>query len=467
MRFDNEWFKSERARLLGDSRVFQGKEASHAIAALVRGARTSGQPAKYTNAVLARVAPIHALAIRAHLQFYRAALVSVGVVASDRLVNAIAQVEWLWYTTPFKPFYRDHLAHVLKVSLTAITLLEQMSAGGKVWLDRFAEELATRKVGMPALRAVARRCGLTELELEKPETWRLALLETVRLAGLLHDLAYPDVMADKVDAVAHPTALDGLAGDPTSNQALPRRVTSGRLLTAPFTGCAVSNDGLLNADHDAFLAAYELSHAPRAGCVILSLADERDRTWRLTPIEKFVFEWAALATTMHDLDKVHELAGKSSGESRNEKTLVRWLSSPPDSMLAKDRTPNKESVRPSYRRDPASFVLALADQIQEFGRMHYVVDDSRSMIGAHETRTFCRYPVAAVTFEAQNNVAVIRTELAPHAATYEDGAHRCTAKEEGLIRAHKSKDERRLFERDGWFDYTGLFDQMRWEVAPR
>ena len=51
---------------------------------------------------------------------------------------------------------------------------------------------------------MARRCG--NHEVDDPEQgvrerfWHDALLETVRIAGLLHDLAYPDVMAAKVQA---------------------------------------------------------------------------------------------------------------------------------------------------------------------------------------------------------------------------------------------------------------------------
>ena len=54
------------------------------------------------------------------MQLYRAALEVFGFLPSDAIVNAAVQIEWLWYITPFKDFYRDHLAHVMKVALTAL-----------------------------------------------------------------------------------------------------------------------------------------------------------------------------------------------------------------------------------------------------------------------------------------------------------------------------------------------------------
>jgi hypothetical protein len=46
------------------------------------------------------------------------------LVPSDALVAAAVQIEWLWYTTPFKKFYRDHLAHVMKVATIALALCD-------------------------------------------------------------------------------------------------------------------------------------------------------------------------------------------------------------------------------------------------------------------------------------------------------------------------------------------------------
>src|SRR4051812_9231064 len=120
-RFDGSWFIARRDRLL--AAPLQGPSHAHVARSILDDSRLDGRVADFTEGALGHLAPRHAGAVRAHMQFYRACLEAIGLVPSDAIVNAAVQVEWLWYTTPFKGFYRDHLAHVMKVALTALWLL--------------------------------------------------------------------------------------------------------------------------------------------------------------------------------------------------------------------------------------------------------------------------------------------------------------------------------------------------------
>ncbi len=352
MRLDNAWFNRRRGRLLHHVAHPDGElRHAHIARSILNNSRLAGAVAADTERALGHLAPRHQGAARAHLQLYRSALEVFGFLPSDAIVNAAVQIEWLWYTTPFKRFYRDHLAHVMKVAVTALDLLDQKESpftqGGETLVERLGRALSEPRTGHRTLRCAARRAGVREEELERPAFWEAAVMETARLAGLLHDMAYPDVMAAKVERAARPVRPrapfeEGL--DDTCRNAV--AMFQHHLVASPFyRGRLPGVEGIEEGDWRVAAAVFQFGHSLRAGYSVLRILDNARRVGVLTPFDVFVMEWAALAVSLHDYDKFYDKDIK--GEQ------LEWL----------DGRGNRAFVRPSFESDPVSFLVAFADQI--------------------------------------------------------------------------------------------------------
>jgi hypothetical protein len=366
------------------------------------------------------------------------------------------QVEWFWYNTAFTAFYRDHLAHVMKVAAIALSLLSDadgpLADGSTPFIDHVARGLASCTLGSPAIRAAARRSGLAAETLRSPAFWKAAVLESVRLGGLLHDMAHPAMIASRMSRIAAP--VRPIAPFEPTEEELCRHTVSvfgHRLLAAPFNrGELPDSKGLAPDDADACASVFQQSHSLRAGYAIIRLADEADRVWQLSPFDAFVLEWAALAVSLHDYDElVSPLAA-----SRIEGSRVRpWLAADPT---------NREAIRPCFQRDPVSYILALSDRMQEFGRV-LGPTDTRA-INSDKMEAGVRYPCRAVTLRVDRKFqdeARLVIELGPDdgtcfGATEWDFEH---------IKAYKDREAVWIFGEDGWLDSRGIFAKFAVEVV--
>lgn len=450
LRLDDAWFYARRQRLLAPLPSGHVPGLERALAAVRGGAARRRPPAdtEATERALSRLAPRHADAARAHAQFYRAALEATGVLDADPIVQAAVQVEWFWYTSPFKKFYRDHLAHVMKVALTALELLEPsgegtasgpLARGGCSALDWVAEGLASATLGDERLRGTARRLGVSDGDLQRPAFWRDALVLSLRLAGLLHDMAYPQLMALKVRHAAAPVNALAPYELPTSasvERAL--EAIEGTLVAWPFA------DLLGEPARGVCREVLAESHSLQAGVALLEARAHADRLWRLTPFEAFALEWAASAAAMHDYDKLFER------RPRARAPLADWLGDPQ----------HVAAIRPSFQRDPVAYLLALADQLQDFGRLNYDVQP-----GDPDTVPLVlRYPWRAVTLEVEP-----RGDGLPHATLiFEIGPPKdpCPAYTvpadlaRTLTRDKAGRFAPTIFGPNGWLDHTGLFARV-------
>lgn len=478
MIFDDTWFIRRRHALIAPSRF--GRPYAYATRGLVF-ARLDRTPEASTEAALAHLSPRHRTAVRQHVQLYRACLESLGLVPSHEIVHAAVQVEWLWYTTPFKRFYRDHLAHVMKVALIGHELLTSAESPladparpgdspERLLIDRVAKGLSNRTFGTPALRLAARRAGVTEEQLADPRFWRAAVLDAVRIAGLLHDLAYPDDMAGKVASAAAPVR-PRVPFEPSPFETARHAVAAmeDRLSMIPFSQGRL-RDRLDPKDREAAEIAYSISHSPRAAYAMLRMQEGADRVARLSPFDAFVMEWAALGAMLHDLDKLVELRldlerpdkePKIRGEKRR---LAEWM---------KDDA-NRKAVSPSFREDPVSYIVALADQLQDFGRMHYAAvfpgekrrpsapnDPAHTAFSAESSREERSFAVVRSCYPCQS-VEVSATgpteALEAHVTFDYLGASPFNASAKELSKARKYKDEQTalLFGAGRWLRSEGL-----------
>ncbi|MBK7534649.1 MAG: hypothetical protein IPI49_04585 [Myxococcales bacterium] len=482
LRMDNAWFHRQRHLLFAPWAKWDTPGArppwAESSARDVRTVRATqqgcaaGSPAEATKRMLKRLPLRHELATRAHMQLFRACLEATSLVPSDQLMHSAVQLEWLWYTTPFKGFYRDHLAHVMKVATIALTLWREQGllCDGRL-IDAIAGRLASRQAGSNALRRAARRLGNDEQALREPAFWRQAVLEATRLACLLHDLAYPSIMAGTY--VTPAAAITDPIGPPGDERAhLAQRalgLAEDHLLMAPF----LDSDADQPAKHSqrgdaAFVKMVLTSHSLQAGLRILQFGAEADRVWRLTPLEAFVIEWAAAAAALHDYDKAFELhlqapphAGAQAQPPHNERAdpLARWFDASPDGERHTMR------IRPSLDRDPVSYMVALADQLQDFGRLNLEAEQA-----SMHTSLRLSVPVQEVSLTRQGKTLQLTWTLAAGAPA--DAANKVRTGKLGTATSDviKRRGARGVVfwppdgEASCWLDHGGWFDGISLDV---
>jgi hypothetical protein len=179
----------------------------------------------------------------------------------------------------------------------------------------------------------------------------------------------------------------------------------------------------------------------------------------LSSLDAFVMEWAALSISLHDYDKLHELPKGNAPEDESEggKALREWLSKPA----------NAQAIRPRFQDDPVSYIVALADQLQDFGRMHYARDpDPRAAQSADRSSLRLSYPCREVVLntvvkegglEATIRFVFADSSKQPFGTDHKEAVNAASKK------LPKGADP--IFGPQGWFDHTGLFHSVALEVA--
>lgn len=392
--YDDEFFTERRHQLLRPILESDGQLKRLATSVPRGSASSEVNPAEETENALGKLAPRHSAALRAHMALYQAALESTALIPAHELVQAAVQIEWMWYTSPFKKFYRDHLAHVMKVTAIADHLvtsptspLKSAPKSDQSLDDQIADRLVQRKTA-PILHRAALRLGVAPKALETPEFWKESLREALKIAGLLHDMAYQGKMSRMVRKVTG--AADPLAPLAPDTQRDLDKIFD--LIDGTLVGAVFNRDSDDPLDRirltPVLLKILEKSHSLQAGAAILHYGQVADRAWRLTPQEAFAIEWAARAATLHDFDKIYFYV---SGAKPDE--LGQWLAGLDVVGKSGDNAKGKKNgdfLRPSYDSDPVSYLLAFADQLQDFGRLHYSVKKGEPDATSFEIGYPCR-----------------------------------------------------------------------------
>ncbi len=455
VQFNDDWYFQYRTNLLSSPQVLN-RSGHREVAFALKGSACEPIDQKYVEGALKKLSPRHASSVRGHMQFYRACLEAIAIVPPDPVVRSAVEIEWLWYSTPFKDFYRDHLAHVQKVTALADFLVTSRDSplcrGSTIPLDWIAQGMAERTLGNPALRHAARRCGVVEVDgdAEQQRTfWRCALHTSLRYAGLLHDMAYPSVMVHKVRKAAEPNS--------------------------PFPAFKVLNDGRFESSYHLFAQslcnlpyqsiedesdkkaiiahALDSEHNVQGALRVLQYGIENNATWRLSSFEAFCLEWASLAILMHDFDKpfgeVFKLKApvKPTKNGRDGKNPTEeWYR-----QLAA-RLDGEACFRPRFQDDPASYLLAFADQLQDFGRLNYTNQTDPSNLD--QSLIASTYPFRSVSVDVDKN---------QHAKI--DFQYSKRWKPDGLKDDRKQTDAQKIFEGNSWLDHTGLFASVAIDVT--
>lgn len=216
LRFDEAWFAEERRRL--SERWLSPEAQRHQRMRMPRVLDMRPRERKEDHGardrILDRMPPTQGAALHSHLAIFQGCLESAGLMPAYDIVQELLLVEWLWHTSPFKKFYRDHLAHVLKVSGIAVQLLRVKAWGPpsraeESLADWLGQGLAEGRLGSAALRTTARRLGVKDERLQEPDFWTSAVREATRVGCLLHDLGYAAQIQQAMASQVHTTTPFG------------------------------------------------------------------------------------------------------------------------------------------------------------------------------------------------------------------------------------------------------------------
>jgi hypothetical protein len=284
------------------------------------------------------------------------------------ILPEILTEDWLGIVDWHK-YQRDHGLHQPMCSYIVLKLLDQnmkpeMTFGGKSLLDMCYSKL---KVSMERsnfyLREYLILMGIEQysdanmwLNLSNENLWKALFVETAHLASVFHDLGYP---WQYINSLNNKLVNVGVIKNEISNECDSLiKLFGDRLLFSPFNNYVLSPIGIpitwdnkkrtlinraLNETHGlpgaiGFLYLYDL------------LSDYPNK--KMHPIRQFCVEWAAMAIMMHDLCKLYWGTDKSR------------------------TTPENPHLRINFENDPLSFIVTLADLIQEFERPDAIFADS-------------------------------------------------------------------------------------------
>lgn len=202
------------------------------------------------------------------------------------------------------------------------------------------------------------------------------------------------------------------------------------------------------------------SHSLRGAHTLLGFMETSHRAVGLSPFDAFVMEWAALAISLHDCDKFFELAKKPPG-SKKDALVQEWLQ--------EEGRQNKQAIRPRFEADPVSYLVALADQLQDFGRMNYRPELPTAEPPLTEDFASLRlsYPCKAVDLEAEGAAPGMRGHVHFIFGGEQEQPFGTTAKGASKAAEKKIPDEgsELIFGPEGWLDHAGLFASMTVAVS--
>lgn len=276
------------------------------------------------------------------------------------LINECINDEWLSMVDWHKAFHRDHLIHqpltayVVQELLTGNVFKEILGMGDtdETLLDRIAKITAEDGDTLYLREYYQAMCGNTDLFLRNQcSRMRLKwlIMDTFLLAALFHDLGYPfrflGTLREKLDLQRKHQNYWYLGVNEIG------KVFNQRLVLFPLRGYQKPDITTPDSWGQRVCKLIEQSMAKTHGLpgalsflymtdILRSFHDLSDY-----PARRFRIEWAAMAILMHDMAGIYAEIDK-------------------DNHI----TQKHDYLRLSLNRDPLSFVLTLADLIQDFAR---------------------------------------------------------------------------------------------------
>ena len=280
------------------------------------------------------------------------------------LVKEFINDEWTSAVSPHKAFHRDHIVHQPMTAYVAMVLLGENNIDSSKTSTDESSSFNLNLLGKAAtllregpdcqyLRDYMKELRFPKLVYNGQFSQYLAemcIKESAYLAALFHDIGYPYQFVGKIqnNLREHSQALvslDALAksiGNTYKNRLVFHPLDGYRThsRSAPSTWCGkyfeIIKEGL-RSTHGMHSALNFLFLNDR----IRKFPDDPEQS----PLSRFCLEWAAKAILMHDM------CGLYISKSKN-----------------KEITFKHKHLRVRFRTSPLSYILALADSIQNFGR---------------------------------------------------------------------------------------------------
>ncbi|SDK44750.1 hypothetical protein SAMN05660337_0477 [Maridesulfovibrio ferrireducens] len=277
------------------------------------------------------------------------------------LVKEFINDEWTSAVSPHKAFHRDHIVHQPMTAYVAMVLLggvrEDHGSNKNFNLNLLSKAATQLK---EATDCQYLRDYMKELRFPKqiyqgnfPQSlYEQCVKESTYLASLFHDIGYPYQFVGKIqnnlrDHSQVLVSLDSLAGSIG-------KAYKNRLVFHPLDGYRTHSRSAPSTWKDKYFEIIKeglrSTHGMHSALNFLFLND-RIRKFPddpdQSPLSRFCLEWAAKAILMHDM------CGLYIGRDKKGKIEIKH-----------------KHLRIRFRTSPLSYILALADCIQNFGRVN-------------------------------------------------------------------------------------------------
>lgn len=332
------------------------------------------------------------------------------------LLLDVACEDWLSLVDFHKGFSRDHSVHQPLTAYIVSKLLgcgnpnDSFHIGGVSLLDKALDVLiggADSQFLRDRIAFYNANCPL--LQQGSRDLWRLVFYQTAIITAMYHDLGYPWQFIERMHGFLKDETL--LCGRlPKGAAVIGNYIAAHKdeLMFRPFynygKGGKTSND-INVALFDDFL---HKSHGLMGALAYWAYNNEYRTTVRTETSElvKFCQEWSCLAIMMHDMQKAYAAPG--SGFPRLD-----------------------------FNIDPLSYIIALADTLEDFNRPNAEIDSTKS--GCVITYSF---PSLSVELEENGGAAVIKFKVEPQTKIKQAEM--------------KSNDQTDLFDAGGYFDLASV-----------
>lgn len=333
--------------------------------------------------------------------------------------------DWLSLVDFHKGFNRDHSIHQPLTAYIVCKLLgggksqDAFKIGGQSILDKAVDVImngAETRYLIERLRSFDPNSVL--LQLDDPTLWRKVFYQTAIITAMYHDMGYPwQFMEGMHKTLDDEGVINGKLrkGHPIIEEYIDHH--NDELMFRPFYDYGRGGKTIADINRPMFEDALHKSHG-LPGAIAFDVYNKKYRSdvnTEKSGLIKFCQEWSCLAILMHDMEKAY----------------------------AKGQGPCPQL---DFNVDPLSYIIALADTLEDFNRPSAKIDPTGS--GCKIDYTF---PSLNVELEEDQGRAIIRYSVV--AANKE--------KQEKF----KTEDQSKLFDQPGYFNLLSIgLNQMEISV---
>ena len=337
----------------------------------------------------------------------------------------IACEDWLSLVDFHKGFGRDHSVHQPLTAYIVSKLLgrgnpnEGFYIGGESLLNKALNAVIGEPDSLYLRNRLAFYDNNSPLLRGDRELWRQVFYQTAIITAMYHDLGYPWQFIEQM----HETLKDDILllgrlrynakDENVINPVVAEYIDAHQeeLMFRPFYCYGKGGQKTTNINRKVFETYLHASHGV-PGALAFWFYNEAYRTTAGMPtagLIKFCQEWSCMAILMHDMQKAYKQAG--SGFARLD-----------------------------FKTDPLSFIIALADTLEDFNRPNANINPSAAGNGCEITYSF---PSLSVDLLEDNGEAEI--------------LYTVVEEKKGEQEYFKSKDQKNLFDQpNGYFDLSSI-----------